>query len=120
MLDLAVKRFNSALWPYPIITSSGELAADALVSMAGNNSDRLTKHTNIGMDQLLKNQRDEACPLQVREHGNKSFVEYILASIELSRIESGGPIKQYEEAASGAVVMARSVTTLLRLCQDLD
>jgi tetratricopeptide (TPR) repeat protein len=97
MLELAVKRSNSALWPYPIITYlRGELAADALVALAGNNNDRLTEaHGYIGMDQLLKDQKDEAVShfKWVKEHGNKSFVEYILASIELSRIESGGPIK---------------------------
>jgi lipoprotein NlpI len=65
--------------------------------MAGSNNDRLTEaHGYIGMDQLLKDQKDEAVShfKWVTEHGNKSFVEYILASIELSRIESGGLIKQ--------------------------
>jgi lipoprotein NlpI len=93
-----VKRSNSASWPYPIITYlRGELAADALVAMAGNNNDRLTEaHGYIGMDELLKDQKEEAVShfKWVREHGNKNFVEYILATIELSRIEGGGLIKQ--------------------------
>ena len=97
MLDLAVKRSNSGSWPYPIITYlRGELTGDALIAMAGNNNDRLTEaHGYIGMDQLLKDQKDEAVShfKWVREHGNKSFVEYILATIELSRIEGGGLIR---------------------------
>ena len=97
ILGLAVKRSNSATWPYPIITYlRGELAADALVGLAGNNNDRLTEaHGYIGMDLLLKDQKDEALShfKWVREHGNKTFVEYILASIELNRLENGALAK---------------------------
>lgn len=96
ILDLAAKRSNSATWPYPIITFlRGELPGDALVALAGNNNDRLTEaHGYIGMDLLLKDQKDEAVShfKWVREHGNRNFVEYTLASIELNRLE-GGAIK---------------------------
>ncbi len=98
ILDLATKRANSATWPFPIITYlRGELTADALVALAANNNDRLTEaHGYIGMDLLLKDQKDEALSQfkWVKEHGNRNFVEYTLASVELNRVESGVSIKQ--------------------------
>jgi lipoprotein NlpI len=73
-----------------------ELTAEALLGSAGTNNDRLTEaHGYLGMDLLLKDQKDGA--LQhfrwVREHGNRNFVEYTMAVIELSRLESGTPSK---------------------------
>jgi len=95
VLDLAAKRSNSATWPYPIITYlRNEVGADALIAMAGTNNDRLTEaHGYIGMDLMLKDQRDEALShfKWVRDRGNKTFVEYILAVIELNRLEGGNP-----------------------------
>ena len=98
ILDLAAKRSNTAAWPYPVIAYlRSELAADALLGRAGDNNDRLTEaHGYIGMDLLLKDQKDEAVPhfRWVKERGNKNFVEYVLATLELNRLEIGTPSKQ--------------------------
>ena len=97
ILDLSAKRSNTAAWPYPVIAYlRGDLTADALLGLAVNNNDRLTEaHGYLGMDLLLKDQKDAALPHfnWVREHGNKNFVEYTLALIELSRLENGAPSK---------------------------
>ena len=92
VLDLAAKRSNTRAWPYPIIGFlRGELTADELMALATNN-DRLTEaHGYIGMDLLLKDLKEEAWPhfRWVREHGNKNFVEYKLALIQLNNVENG-------------------------------
>jgi len=97
ILDLSAKRSNTAAWPYPVIAYlRGDLTPEALLGLAGNNNDRLTEaHGYLGMDLLLRDQKDGALPhlKWVSEHGNKNFVEYTLAAIELSRLESGAPLK---------------------------
>jgi tetratricopeptide (TPR) repeat protein len=91
ILDLAAKRGNTAAWPYPIISFfRGETTSDNMLMQATNN-DRLTEaHTYIGMDLLLKRQDEVALShfVWVKEHGNKAFVEYPLALIELDRIQT--------------------------------
>ena len=93
VLDLASKRSNTLTWPYQLIMYfRGELTAEALLAEASNN-DRLTEaHGYIGMDLLLKDQKEEALPhfRWVKEHGNKSFVEYKLTVIQLASLENGG------------------------------
>jgi tetratricopeptide (TPR) repeat protein len=98
VLELAAKRSNTAAWPYPVISYlRGDLTAEALLRAAGNNNDRLTEvHGYLGVDLLLKEQKEAALQQLrwVREHGNKRFVEYTLATIELDRMESAEPVKQ--------------------------
>ena len=75
----------------------GDLTADALLAQAGSNNDRLTEaHGYLGMDLLLKDQKDGALQQLrwVQDHGNKRFIEYTLATIELKRIEGGAQAKQ--------------------------
>jgi tetratricopeptide (TPR) repeat protein len=97
VLDLAAKRSNTQVWPYQLISFlRGDLTAEALLAMATNN-DRMTEaHGYIGMDLLLKDQREEALPhfTWVKQHGNNTFVEYKLASIQLNKsANSGSPTK---------------------------
>jgi tetratricopeptide (TPR) repeat protein len=93
VLDLAAKRSNSNSWPYRVISYlRGEISSDALLSMASGSNDRLTEaHGYIGLDLLLKDQKDAGVThLQwVKEHGNRNFVEYIFSIIELNRLENG-------------------------------
>jgi len=93
ILDLSAKRSNSATWPYQIIRYlRNEVAGDALIALAGNNNDRLTEaHGYIGMDLMLKDQRDDALThfKWVRDHGTRTFVEYKLAAVEINRLENG-------------------------------
>ena len=87
VLDVAAKRSNTLTWPYRLIMYfRGELTAEALLAQATNN-DRMTEaHGYIGMDLLLKDQKEDALShfRWVKEHGNKNFVEYKLALIQLN------------------------------------
>lgn len=99
VLDLAAKRSNTQTWPYQLIAFlRGELTAEALLAQATNNNDRMTEaHGYIGMDLLLKDQKEEALRhfTWVKKHGNKTFVEYKLASIQLnSSAKSDASTKQ--------------------------
>ena len=93
ILDLAAKRSNTATWPYRLIMYlRGELTAEALLAQATNN-DRMTEaHGYIGMDLLLKDQKEDALThfRWVKEHGNKNFVEYKLALIQLNNAANSG------------------------------
>jgi tetratricopeptide (TPR) repeat protein len=93
VLDLAAKRSNTNSWPYRVISYlRGELSSDALLSIAAGSNDRLTEaHGYLGLDLLLKDQKDAGLThLQwVRDHGNRNFVEYTFSTIELNRLESG-------------------------------
>ena len=69
---------------------SGQVAADSRNIAAGSN-DRLTEaHGYIGLDLLLKDQKDAGVThLQwVKDHGNRTFVEYTFSTIELNRLEN--------------------------------
>jgi tetratricopeptide (TPR) repeat protein len=91
ILELSAKRSNTSSWPYRIISYlRGEVTGDALVSMAAGSNDRLTEaHGYIGLDLLLKDQKDLAVThfKWVKERGNRNFVEYIFSTIELNRLE---------------------------------
>lgn len=97
VLDLSAKRSNTAAWPYPVIGYlRGDLTAEALLTLAGSNNDRLTEaHGYLGMDLLQKEQKDGALQhlVWVRDHGNKRFVEYTLATLELKRLEGAAQAK---------------------------
>jgi tetratricopeptide (TPR) repeat protein len=93
MLELAAKRSNTNSWSYRVISYlRGELTPDTLASLAAGSNDRLTEaHGYIGLDLLLKDQKDAAVThlKWVKEHGNPNFVEYIFSTIELNRLENG-------------------------------
>ena len=58
--------------------------------MAADSNDRQTEaHGYIGLDLLLKDQKDLAVThfKWVKERGNRNFVEYIFSTIELNRLE---------------------------------
>lgn len=93
ILETASKRSNTNAWPFPIISYlRSEMTAENLLAAAAVNNDRMTEaHAYIAMDLMLKGRNEEA--LQhfrwVREHGNRRFVEYNLAAIEIERLSQG-------------------------------
>ena len=92
-LDLAFQRTDKTKWPYPIIKYlRGELSASDLLALATNNNLMTEARAYIGMDLLLKDQKEEALAhfRWVKENGNRSFVEYKMAVAELGRIEAEG------------------------------
>ncbi|HMF57391.1 MAG TPA: tetratricopeptide repeat protein [Pyrinomonadaceae bacterium] len=89
ILDTAFRRSNNGAWPFPIINYlRGEMTAESLLAIAIDN-DRMTEaRAYIGMDLMLKGRNEEAVQhfRWVREHGNRRFVEYNLAAIEIERL----------------------------------
>ena len=90
LLDLAHKRLNASAWPYPIVAYlRKEISKEALLASATDN-DRMTEaRTYMGLALAAAGERQEALrQLQwVKENGNKSFVEFPAALMELRRLE---------------------------------
>lgn len=87
-LDLAAKRCNTSAWPYPVIRYlNREITAENLLSMASDRDSMTEAQAYIGMDLLIAGHRDEAVEhlRWVSENGNRTFVEYTLARMELNR-----------------------------------
>jgi tetratricopeptide (TPR) repeat protein len=93
ILAEASAKLDPSEWPYPIIRYlQGATTAPDTLALATDN-DKLTEaHAYIGLDLSLKGEPDEALKhlLWVKENGNKNFVEYPLALMEINRIESTG------------------------------
>jgi tetratricopeptide (TPR) repeat protein len=90
LLDLAHKRLNASAWPYPIVAYlRKEISRDALLSLATDNDKMTEARTYMGLSLAATGERQEALKhLQwVKEHGNKSFVEFPAALTELRRLE---------------------------------
>lgn len=87
-LDLAAKRCNTQEWPYPIISYlNRETTADELFVLAGDRNRMTEARAYVGLDLLGAGRRDEALAhlRWVSENGNKTFVEYTMARMELKR-----------------------------------
>jgi tetratricopeptide (TPR) repeat protein len=86
ILDLAAKRCNTSAWPYPVIRYlNREMTAESLLSGA-NNRDQMTEaQAYVGMDLLISGRHEEALEhlRWVSENGNRTFIEYTLARMEL-------------------------------------
>jgi hypothetical protein len=67
----------------------GEIAADALLSRAGNNDERTEAHAYIGVKAALNGRADEARQhLQwVKDRGSRHYVEYDMAIADLKRLD---------------------------------
>jgi len=90
LLDLAHKRLNASAWPYPIVAYlRNEISKETLLSSATDN-DRMTEaRTYVGLALAAAGDRQEALKHfhWVKENGNKSFVEFPAALMELRRLE---------------------------------
>lgn len=90
LLDVAHKRLNSSAWPYPIVAYlSKEISKEALLSSATDNDKMTEARTYMGLALAATGERQEALKqLQwVKENGNKTFVEFPAALMELRRLE---------------------------------
>jgi tetratricopeptide (TPR) repeat protein len=90
MLDEAAIKCDTRIWPYPVIRYlRGDLPEGALLTLAGTDDQRAEAHTYLGMDLLLKGQRENAQThlAWMQQNGNPRLLEYPLAVAELGRLE---------------------------------
>jgi len=90
LLDLAHNRLNARAWPYPIVAYlRKEISKDALLSSATDNDKMTEARTYMGLALAVTGERREALKhlRWVKENGNKSFVEFPAALMELRRLE---------------------------------
>lgn len=85
------QRPSQAQWPLPVVRYlRRELTAEELLKLAGNNDEQTEAHTYLGCDLSISGQK-EAALLHLRwvkENGNRNFIEYPLAVLELHRLTS--------------------------------
>ena len=89
ILDEAAARADTGGWPFALVRYlRGELGGDELLGLAGDNDKKTEAHAYMGMDLLLKGEREAARAHfeWVRDYGNKRFFEYPLALAELKRL----------------------------------
>jgi tetratricopeptide (TPR) repeat protein len=89
MLGEAAIKCDTRIWPYAVIRYlRGDLSEGALLTLAGTDDQRAEAHTYIGMDLLLKGQREEARAhfLWMQQNGSPRLLEYPLAVSELARL----------------------------------
>jgi tetratricopeptide (TPR) repeat protein len=83
-------QLNPGQWPLPVVKYlRRELSAEELLKQANNNDEQTEARAYLGCDLSLSGKPDEAIPhlRWVKEYGNRNFVEYPLAVLELHRIE---------------------------------
>ena len=89
ILDEAGEKGDTGGWPFPVVRYlRGELGGEELLALASDNDKKTEAHAYIGMDLLLKGEREAARGHfeWVRDYGNKRFFEYPLALAELKRL----------------------------------
>jgi tetratricopeptide (TPR) repeat protein len=90
VLDEAATKTASRSWPYPVIGYlRREITLPELLALATDGDKKTEAQAYVGTDLLVSGKNEEARPyLQwVKDNGNKSFVEYILAVAELQRLD---------------------------------
>lgn len=83
-------QLNPGQWPLPVVKYlRRELSAEELLKQASNNDEQTEARAYLGCDLSLSGKPNEAIPhlRWVKEYGNRNFVEYPLAVLELHRIE---------------------------------
>ncbi len=93
-LDVAAEKWFSRIWPYPVLKYlRGEIDDKAVLDAAGNDGERTTAHTDIGVDLLLKGQKDAAKEHfdWVKDKGAVIFPDYGIALGELARLTAEKP-----------------------------
>lgn len=91
ILEEAAAKAESGGWAFNFVRYlRGELGGDELLRLAADNDKKTEAHAYIGMDLLLRGERESARAHfeWVREYGNKRFFEYPLALAELKRLGS--------------------------------
>ena len=83
-------QLNRGQWPLPVVKYlRREITGEELLKQSGNNDEQTEARTYLGYDLSLSGKPEEAAPhlRWVKEYGNRNFVEYPLAVLELHRIE---------------------------------
>ncbi len=89
LLTEAKEKANTGVWPYPILRYlHGEIEIAALLDLALDDDKKTEAQTYAGIDLALSGKPQEAVPhlVWVKDHGNKAFIEYILAATEFNRM----------------------------------
>lgn len=89
ILEEAAANADTGGWPFAVVRYlRGELGGEELLRLAGDNDKKTEAHAYLGMDLLLKGEREAARAHfeWVRDYGNKRFFEYPLALAELKRM----------------------------------
>ena len=77
-------------WPYPVVQLlQGELDEPGLMILATDNDKQTEARCYLGLQELIANRPDAASAhfTWVRDHGNKTYDEYVIALAELKRLE---------------------------------
>jgi lipoprotein NlpI len=88
-LTEAAARTKATEWPFAIIKYlRGELGAEALLAEASDNDKMTEARCYLALDLLAKGNSDEARThlTWVKEHGDPTFSEYLIARWELARM----------------------------------
>jgi tetratricopeptide (TPR) repeat protein len=90
LLDAAPEMLDRGAWPYPAVKLlRGEIGEGEFLAAATDNDRRTEVRCYLGLDRLLKGQKDLALDhfRWVREHGTPEFFEYTVAVAEIKRLE---------------------------------
>lgn len=90
------QRPSQEQWPLPVVKYlRRDLAAEELLKQAGNNDEQTEAHAYLGYDLSLQGKKEDALPhlRWVKENGNRNFIEYPLAVLELHRLTSASEKK---------------------------
>ena len=91
-----MKRFDSSAWPTQVMRYlQRDINEKQLLALATDNDKMTEARAYIGMKLLLSGKRSAAREhlLWVKQHGVKTFFEYVLADFELRRLEEGPSTK---------------------------
>jgi tetratricopeptide (TPR) repeat protein len=95
LLDEATRRTDTTRWPGPIIRYlRREIDGKALLAAATDKGKMTDAQVYLSLAQVLAGRPEEALPRLrwVRDHGDTTSLEYLIAVAELDRIEAGQKI----------------------------
>lgn len=92
-LDDMARAWSKDAWPYPVVRFlRREIDEPALLALATDDDKRTEARCFLGLDHLLSGHLAAAREhlRWVKEHGNATFTEYMIAAAELDRLEAKG------------------------------
>jgi tetratricopeptide (TPR) repeat protein len=87
----AIAQADPTDWPYPVLQYlNGSLSLSDLLVQAKTNDQQTEAHAYAGLDLSIKGERDAALEhlRWVRDKGNRRFVEYEIAMVEIAKLEA--------------------------------
>jgi lipoprotein NlpI len=94
ILDEATTQIDANAWPNVVLRYlRREITAQNLLTAAMNNDQMTEARAYLGMDLALSGKKEEALGhlTWVKEYGNRTFLEYVMAVTELKRLEGNTP-----------------------------